>query len=143
MGVLNFFVPDVLKGIDDMLAVMHHGRGYKIEWTKCATWRGIDVDRHLNARGIRTYHRDYGEGKNTLGVHVPAAQAAWADYVLRRAGVPLVSPALSNAQGGAPVPAWGTGVQTVGFAGLFVGRQRGKRRSRRQGGINTLAKWFK
>lgn len=123
--IFKFLIPDVLKGIDDAIAMYRYGRGHKLEWAHSQVWRGVDVEQYLTRRGVRCYCRDYGEGKSTQGCRVPAAQAKWADWALRRAGVPVVGPALSNVKAGAPPKPWGDGVRGVGFAGLFVGR--GKR----------------
>ena len=112
------FLPDPLKWIDDAFAIMHYGMGHKIEWYKA--WNGAQVETLLNCYGVAVYWRDYGHGKDTKGLHVPKAQAVWADYILRRAGAPMVGPALSKVNPG-PMPAeWGVMARPVGVAGAIV-----------------------
>jgi hypothetical protein len=133
IGRLLAFIPDPLKGIDDVLAILHYGRGHKIEWQKGGGWNGATVERLLNRYGIRTYHRDYGHGKDTLGVHVPKQQAKWADHILRRAGAPLTGRALSKTTFGEMPREWGVPARGVGFAGALldmVEPLRGKRGKR-------------
>lgn len=113
-------LPDPLKWIDDALAIMHYGMGHKIEWYKVSDWNGCDVETLLNRYGVKVYWRDYGHGKNTKGLHVPKAQAKWADYLLRRAGAPLAGPALSKANLGAMPTEWGVMARPVGLAGAIV-----------------------
>ena len=117
-GRLLAFAPDPLKWIDDVLAITHYGMGHKIEWYKA--WNGAQVETLLNRYGVKVYWRDYGHGKNTKGLHVPKAQAKWADYLLRRAGAPLVGPALSNVAPGPMPTEWGVMARPVGIAGAIV-----------------------
>jgi hypothetical protein len=120
IGKIAAVLPDPLKWIDDAIAILHYGFGYKVEWYKGGGWNGATVERLLNRYGIRTYWRDYGHGKDRLGVHVPKQQAKWADYVLRRAGAPLAGPALSNTNPGTMPAEWGVPARSVGFAGLVL-----------------------
>lgn len=120
IGKLAAVLPDPLKWIDDAFAILRHGTGHKIEWYKTSGWNGAAVETMLNRYGIACYWRDYGHGKDRLGVHVPKQQAVWADYLLRRAGAPLAGPALSKVDPG-PMPAeWGVMARPVGLAGAVV-----------------------
>ena len=113
-------LPDPLKWLDDALAILRHGPGHKLEWVAGSAWHGKQVEGLLNRYGIRTYWRDYGHSKRTKGVHVPRQQAAWADWLLRRAGCPLVSPPLSRSAPG-PMPTdWGAPARPVGMAGAIT-----------------------
>lgn len=111
---------DPLKWIDDALALLTNGPGHKLEWYKSSGWAGGRVERILREYGVRVYRRDYGHGRDTLGCHVRKRQAAWADYLLRRAGCPLVSPALARTGAGAMPAAWGVPAKPAGVAGWIV-----------------------
>ena len=113
---------DPLKWIDDALALLTNGPGHKLERDQSSGWAGGRVERILREYGVRVYRRDYGHGRDTLGCHVRKRQAAWADYLLRRAGCPLLSRPLSGT-GAKPGPmprAWGVPARPVGLAGWIV-----------------------
>ena len=137
LGKLLSYIPDPLKWLDDALAVMRYGTGHKLTWYKAGGWNGAHVETMLNRYGILCYWRDYGHGGDTIGVHVPKAQAVWADYLLRKAGAPIEGPALSKAQFG-PMPAeWGAPARPVGFAGVIlslVSPQQRTAKGKRRGG---------
>jgi len=63
-----------------------------------AGWAGIQVERLLASYGVRIFDRSFT--KDVLRFRVAARQHEWADYLLRRAGVPVVTPPPSetNAQ---------------------------------------------
>lgn len=108
---------DPLKWTDDAVAILRNGWGRKIEWYKASGWTGAKVEGILRRYGISVYARDYGHGKMTKGLRVRRQQAAWADYVLRKAGCPLASPPLSNAQPGDLPKEWGVPARPIGVAG--------------------------
>lgn len=118
--ILFRILPDPLKWIDDALAILRYGPGHKLEWIASSAWHGKQVEGLLNRYGIRTYWRDYGHSKRTKGVHVPRPQAVWADWLLRRAGCPLVSTQLSNVHPGALPTDWGAPARPVGMAGAIT-----------------------
>ena len=119
---MQFADIDIIKWLDDLVALLANGRGHKLEWCKSSGWSGSRVERVLRRYGIRVYCRDYGHGRDTLGCRVRSQQAAWADYLLRRAGCPLLSRPLSGT-GAKPGPmprAWGVPARPVGLAGRIV-----------------------
>lgn len=128
MGLLNVVArlnPDIIKWIDDARAIRKYGLGHKIKWIVCSGWNGADVERILLRYGIPAYWRDYGIGTDERGLHVPKKQAVWADWLLRRAGCPVVSRQLSNVSDGAMPKAWSeenpdAAHPGVGFAGWFL-----------------------
>lgn len=72
-----------------------------------------DIERILGERGVKTYWYGYSGSKLTFRVKV--RQAKWAEYVLLRAGVPLLNPAFDHRNatwaaqhkhGGKLPPAW-------------------------------------
>ena len=110
---------DIIKWLDDLLAVLRNGQGHRLEWYKSSGWTGVNVERVLRRYGIRVYCRDYGHGRDTLACRVRSRQAAWADYLLRTAGCPLASRPLSKP--GRVMPrAWGVPARPVGLAGRIV-----------------------
>lgn len=120
MRGLLWFLPDPIKWLDDLGAVLRYGPGVKIAWVFGPAWPGLAVESVLLRYGVRVLRRDYGHGKQTAGVYVPKDQAAWADWLLRRAGCPVVSPALSAVEAGAMPAAWGVPARPVGLAGALV-----------------------
>lgn len=61
-----------------------------IHFKRNAGWAGIQVERLLASYGVRIFDRSFDE--ETLRFRVAARQYEWADYLLRRAGVPVVTP---------------------------------------------------
>lgn len=120
---------DPVKWVDDLCAISQNGIGVKITWAAGTTWRGAEVERILRRYGIRVYARQYttpGNGRD-YGVTVRTQQADFADYLLRKAGVPVSSPQRTApvAVGAMPV-ASGTPAKSVGFAGFVVDLLLGK-----------------
>ncbi len=69
-----------------------------IHFQRNAGWTGIQVERLLRGYGVRIFDR--GFTRDTLCFRVAQRQHDWADYLMRRAGVPVVSAPTSatNAQ---------------------------------------------
>lgn len=120
---------DPVKWIDDILAIGQNGTGVKLTWLAGTAWRGAEVERILRRYGVRVYARQYTtpDNKRDYGVTVRAKQADWADYLLRKAGVPVSSPERNVvAVTGAMPQAKGTPAKPVGFGGLVVSILLGK-----------------
>lgn len=123
-------VPDVLKGVDDAIAIARLGRGVKLTWQRGLGWSGADVERLLLSRGVRVYARDYPKGdEGEYGCRVRKEQGRHAEYICRRAGVPLTNPLIDksnrNVKPGPLGPAWKdknprARVRGVGFAGRLL-----------------------
>lgn len=120
-------LPDPLKWIDDTLCILRYGAGVKITWSSGTDWAGGDVEMLLRSYGVRVWNRQYArkKGVDDYGLHVRPQQARWAEYVLRKAGCPLTSPLISEANrhvqpGGAMPRAWGVPAKPVGFVGRMV-----------------------
>lgn len=62
-------------------------------------WTGYAVETLLRRYGIQCRSRQLTDktGEQPYGLHVSAAQARWADHVMRRAGVPLLTEPLADA----------------------------------------------
>ena len=118
----------VFVHLDNWRAVRRYGPGVVLRWRGMA---GGDVVRLLRAYGVTTYAPGM-PAKNERSIRVPASQARWAEYVCKRAGVPLVGPTIDASNAGVTVgpmpPAWGVAAKPVGLAGrifaaLGSGRQ--------------------
>ncbi len=112
---------DILIRLDSWLARLRYGPGVELRWLGGSA---IGVVRLLRAYGIKTYDPRI-PAKNERSIRVPAKQATWAEYVCRRAGVPLVGDTVDRANDrvtadrGVPV-AWGVPARRVGFAGAVA-----------------------
>ncbi|MBN1815343.1 MAG: hypothetical protein JXA14_26160 [Anaerolineae bacterium] len=83
-------------------------------------WSGWMVEKLLLHYGVRSFGRGFDGG--TLWLHVPRHQANWAEYVMRRHGVPLVS-AYNPGNAKAPIvpiPSWGRPLRPRGFLGKVL-----------------------
>jgi hypothetical protein len=71
-----------------------------------AGWTGVEVERLLAGYGVRIFDRAFTG--DTLCFRVTERQHEWADYLLRRAGVPVVTPPAgeSNAHAGTIPAPW-------------------------------------
>lgn len=105
---------DIFTPFEMLIGYAKHGRLYRIEWTD---WNGYRVSSLLRQYkihfyGIDMYKRD---GVTIRCANINYKQAAWAEYILLRAGVPLVNKLIdprnrerAEKHGGAP-PAWNKG----------------------------------
>ena len=126
--LFNFLVPDVIKGIDDAVAVSRYGRGVMLTWERGQGFSGADVEQLLRRYGVRVYARKHAtKAGDDFGVTVTTGQARWAENILRRAGVPLTSPLVDesnrNVQAGRGMPReWRKDKpqKAVGFAGRLL-----------------------
>lgn len=126
LRILNEFGRiDPVKWLDDFLCLLRYGPGVKLTWTNVGGWPGGRVEQILRQYGIRVYRRQYSFHGSDYGLHVFPQQAAWAEYLLRKAGCPLTSPLISEAnrrvQAGSTMPkAWGVPAKPVGLAGRVL-----------------------
>jgi hypothetical protein len=89
---------DVLSPIDTLIGKAQHGRMHRFSYCATPSYNGFRVEKLLRRYGIRVWGRRVdGEKRSFL---VKQRQAVWAEYILCRAGVPLVCPLLDprNAQ---------------------------------------------
>lgn len=94
------------------------------EWDRRGAMQGWDVECILRRYGVPVIGRRYAANSPTVSVKVPGSQAKFAEYLLCRAGLALVTPLLNprhaNTKVGAMPPAWGKPAKTRGFMGWFV-----------------------
>jgi hypothetical protein len=94
---------------------------------------GRVVEETLHRYGVPTYDQRV-HPRNVRSVRVPAAQGRWAEYVLRRRGVPLltaIDPSNRNVKPGPLPPDWGRPAPFGGIVGA-VFRLWGARTKRRR-----------
>jgi hypothetical protein len=77
----------VFVRIDALLAMLRYGRGVELRWGNMA---GRVVEETLHRYGVPTYDQRV-HPRNVRSVRVPASQGRWAEYVLKRRGVPLLT----------------------------------------------------
>jgi hypothetical protein len=128
--LFKLLVPDVLKMADDAIAVSRYGRGVRLTWERGQGWSGADVETILLNRGVRVYNRQYPKGeKGEYGLTVTKKQGRHAEYICRRAGVPLTNPLIDksnrNVQPARLGAAWkdkpgGKRIRSVGLAGRLL-----------------------
>ena len=114
---------DIISPIDALFARTRHGKMHRFVFVPASGFNAYRVEKILRQYGIRVWGRKIEAGDNRSFL-VKEAQAVWAEYVMCRAGVPLVSPLLDerNAQypdlhpeGSAPVPWTEQGIGAVGM----------------------------
>lgn len=108
---------DPIKWIDDAYTTSRNGRGVLLEWSAAST-TGADVETLLRTFGVKVYARKYPTRREKIaGCHVPEAQAAYADGLLRGHGIAVVSPQLSKPI--RPSTSWGVPAKAQGLAGAL------------------------
>jgi hypothetical protein len=79
-----------IVGLVTELVASFSGHNAPLVWVQRGVgWSGVAVERLLTQRGIRVYGR--GFAGNALCFRVKRRQARWAEYLMLRAGVPVVS----------------------------------------------------
>ena len=106
---------DPIKWIDDAYTTGRNGRGVLLEWDATSI-TGAEVETLLRTYGVKVYARKYPSRREKIaGCHVPAAQAAYADGLLRGHSVPVLSRQLSKPI--RPSMSWGVPAKAQGLAG--------------------------
>lgn len=130
---------DPIKWVDDLFCSARNGRGVRLEWIGRDGWDGEQL---LRSYGVRVWARGYDyENEQRYSLTVRAAQAKFADGLLRGAGFAVVSPQLSPPI--TPRSSWGVPAAPQGLAGwlqeIAIGgvsvrasRRRATRSTRRQ-----------
>lgn len=109
---------NVLGRIDAWIAMLRYGAGVELRWSGT----GAPVIRLMRRYGIRTYAPGM-PNRNERTIRVPAQQGKWAEYLCKRAGIPLTGPLIdqhnANVQPGPLPPAWGIPARGVGMFGVM------------------------
>lgn len=114
-GFLDF---NPLLALDRWLSMLRWGRG--VLFVVPAGTAAQTALRTLRQYGVRTYayeppHRRPAE----RGFRVRREQAAWAAYLLQRAGVPVLDGPTARSEPGPMPKAWQVPARPVGFAGVI------------------------
>lgn len=116
---------DIINWIDGLLGKMTYGDTVRFEASIQTGWRGVDIESFLSTYGISVTGREIVNGES-IAFCINHRQAGWADYLLRMAGVPLLSKPLSerNAaiprEGGQLPRAWGVPAKPKTFVDRIV-----------------------
>ena len=117
MGFLDFLgMLNLVDQVDGLLFRAKHGGARRFEVMYDRRWTGRRVEKLLRRYGIVVAGRGYTS--SSIYFLVKPEQAEWAEYVMLRAGVPLVGPlvnprnaewAARHAPGDVPTPWAGRG----------------------------------
>lgn len=88
-------IPDIVNPIDGLVGKLRSGKMYRFTFSTENGHSGIQVERLLRRYGIRICGREMSN-PNEIGFLVRHRQAAWAEYLMLRAGVPLTCPVLDR-----------------------------------------------
>lgn len=96
---MNLPYIDILSPIDELLARTQYGRMHRFTFCPTSEFNAYRVEKLLRRYGVRVWGRKIVDGSMRSFV-VKERQAVWAEYVMCRAGVPLVDELLDprNAQ---------------------------------------------
>jgi hypothetical protein len=75
--------------ISEFVACVTSHNAPTIRVSRYSHWRGIDIERLLKRHGVKVWDR--GLAGNDLYFCVKRRQVKWAEYILLRAGVPVMS----------------------------------------------------
>ena len=89
---------DIISPIDTLFGAARHGKMHRFTFDVSSGFTGYKVDKILRRYGGRVWGRKVSGSERSF--LVKRSQAVWAEYVLCRAGVPLLNPLLDprNAQ---------------------------------------------
>ena len=106
--------------IDALLAMLRYGRGVELRWRNLP---GAPVVSLLTRYGVKTYAPRIISDRER-SIRVPAQQGKWAEYLCKRAGIPLSGALLDNSNRNVkpgPMPqAWKVPARGVGFFGMMA-----------------------
>lgn len=119
--------PDVLRMLDTWYGKARHGPMHLFVFSTETGLSGRDVEYMLRRYGIRIWDRKRPEPR-TRSFLVNVRQAVWAEYLMCRAGVPLLSPILdernleymnAHEPGTMPTP-WSKGIGAKGIMDVIA-----------------------
>ena len=89
---------DIISPIDTIIGVARHGKMHRFTFDVSSGFTGYKVEKLLRRYGVRVWGRKVSGSERSF--LVKNSQAVWAEYVLCRAGIPLLDPLLDprNAQ---------------------------------------------
>jgi hypothetical protein len=101
---------DWIDLLDGLVGDLTHPGCARIAFTRHAGWSGGQVEDYLGRYHVKIWGRWFS--KDTLSLSVKKEQKQWAEYLLLRAGVPVVSIPMDPRNAGwaarhdGPPPAW-------------------------------------
>jgi len=115
LDILDGF--NVICRLDGLAGRVRKGGGRHFEIDRRCGMTGAEIERYLRRYAVRVFGRGFGDG--TLYFSVGPKQARWAEYLLHRHGLPVVSASMDPQQAaraqalhrrGAPLPRpWSSG----------------------------------
>jgi hypothetical protein len=75
--------------VSEALATLSSGNTWHFSVPRDCGWSGVEMERLLKRHGVQIWDR--GFTRDTLTFRVKRRQANWAEYLLRRRGIPVVS----------------------------------------------------
>ncbi len=105
---------DLVDRADEIVGTVIFGPAHCFYIKRAGSWTGHDVEMLLTRHGVRIWGRGFTPGaQGTLYFSVKVKQSNWAEYVMMRCGVPLVSKVLNlrneaahEKHAGVEPPAW-------------------------------------
>lgn len=82
---------DLINFLDACVGRAVHGATHRIVISTATEFSGIDAEATLRQYGVRIWGREIC-GNDEVALNVRATQAKWAEYLLSRRGIPIVSP---------------------------------------------------
>jgi hypothetical protein len=113
---------DIISPIDTFFGIARHGKMHRFTFDVNAGFTGYKVEKLLRRYGVRVWGRQVSGSERSF--LVKRSQAVWAEYILCRAGVPLLSPLLDprnalypdqHPDASMPVPWTEKGVPAISF----------------------------
>jgi len=105
--------------LDALLAMLRYGRGVELRWRNLP---GAPVIALLTKYGVKTYAPRMISDRER-SIRVPAQQGRWAEYLCKRAGIPmsgaLIDASNRNVKPGPMPQEWKVPARPVGFVGMI------------------------
>jgi hypothetical protein len=83
---------DIINWLDGITGRALHGPMHRFSFSRKGDFSGVDAEMLLRQYGIRVWGREANDEE--IAILVKRKQAVWAEYILCRAGVPLICPLL-------------------------------------------------
>ncbi len=80
---------DWLERLDALIKLLRWGRSWRFQVPRYGSLSGREIEQMLHRYGVKIWDRNFS--KDSLFFRVKFKQARWAEYLLRRARVPVLS----------------------------------------------------
>lgn len=95
MNRLLRYFPEIINPLDGLWGRTHHGPMHRFAFAAGTGVTGNQVEKLLRTYGIRIWGREMSNPDERAFL-VKRSQAVWAEYVMCRAGIPLIGPLLDQ-----------------------------------------------